>query len=315
MRKFTNWTYFITRLSIGLVGLIIVLFVVFPQWIMAQPDEGWGTPRVVNLLIGINMMMIATVLFVKPFQVWIMRSFAFRATSPMGLIALSLVQAALACAGLSITFVVVAADWLGIDPTRGFGEMRALELAAGLTLLLMTYLMHNKPLQRWIAHFLGERVLGHLQFWILSFTRIFLILTGLASVFLATTADLLGIDSTPGWGHARTIQFCVGLSLLAVGLILQNRAMKTWFMRNSGFRLLSPMQIAVMLIVRVVLTVAGVTVTGMVLFADALGLDPTPGWGRERTMQFLAGLALLFAAFVLHNRPLWKWARRRAATS
>ncbi|MEM9446584.1 MAG: hypothetical protein AAGA18_14665 [Verrucomicrobiota bacterium] len=310
MAQLTNITFLITRISLGIVGLAICLIVLFPEYVGKGEAREWEVQRVVNLLIGLNMLIVSAVLFIKPLQVWLMRSFAFRAMSSMSIILLLLAQVTLAVAGISVTAVVLSADWLGLDPTPGFGLTRSLQLAAGLSLLAATYLLHSKPLQRWVVKSFGEKILGHLQFIVLLFTKYALLLTGLATVFLASCAELIGIDTSPGWGHARTLQFCVGLSFTAVAIILQSRAMKAWFVRHSGLRLLSPVQITVMLIVRVILAVSGVSVTVLVISADWIGLDPTPGWGRDRFMQLIAGLALLFATFILHNRSLWKWMRR-----
>ena len=310
MAHLTNITFLITRISLGFVGLAICIIVIFPDVLGAPSTLEWSVGRIVNFLIGANMLIVSLVLFIKPLQVWLMRSFAFRAMSPMSIIVLLLAQVTLATAGISVTAVVLTADWLGLDPTPGFGETRFMQLCAGLSLLAATYLLHSKPLQRWVVKAFGERILGHLQFIVLLFTKYALLLTGLVTVFLASCADLLGIDSSPGWGHMRTLQFCVGLSFIAVAIILQSRAMKAWFVRHSGVRLLSPVQITVMLIVRVILAVAGVAVTFLVISADWIGLDPTPGWGQDRAMQLVAGLALLLATFILHNRALWKWARR-----
>ena len=77
--------------------------------------------------------------------------------------------------------------------------------------------------------------------------------------------------------------------------------------------MLSPIQITMLLIARSLAVIAGVTVTGLVLFADVLGLDPTPGWGTTRAIQLAAGIALLLSGFILHKRNLWKWIHRSQA--
>jgi len=307
MTKPANFTYWFARLATGLLGLLLFLTALF--FYSPDGDEAanpWPVTRIILLLIGLSLLLGGAILFIRPLQVWLMRSFALRAMSPNSVILLSLVQVVIFCAGLSVCVVVLAADWLNLDPTPGFGKMRALQLAAGLSLLLATYMLHSKPLQRLIIRFIGEYYMGHLRIIILSRARWLLLLAGLITTFLVTMADVLGIDPTPGWGKDRTIQLFVGLSLLGASLILQNRAMKAWFLRTSGFRMMSPVQLAVLLVLRVLVVVAGCTVTALVLFADLLGIDPTPGWGADRLIQLFVGLGLIAAGFVLHNRRFWR---------
>ena len=112
--------------------------------------------------------------------------------------------------------------------------MRALQLAAGLSLLLATYMVHSKPLQRTIAQWIGDYYLSHIQLIILRLSHWLLLVAGLVTVFLVTMADVLGLDPTPGWGDDRTIQLFVGLSLLAACFVIQNRAMKAFGSRRCG---------------------------------------------------------------------------------
>ncbi len=307
MSKASNFTYWATRLAMAVVGLIILgAGVAAPGY----TENGWTLSRVITVLVGVNLLLVSSILFIRPLQVWLIRSFAFRAMSPWSVILLSLSQAVLFCAGISVCLVVLTADWLNIDPTPGFGKMRALQLAAGLSLLLATYMVHSKPLQRFIAQWIGDYYLSHIQLIILAASRWLLLLAGLITIFLVTMADALGLDPTPGWGDDRTIQLFVGLSLLAASFVIQNRAMKAWFIRTSGYRMLSPVQITMLLIARAVVIIAGITVTGLVLFADVLGIDPTPGWGPTRAIQLATGIALLLGGFILHKRSLWKWIHR-----
>jgi len=310
MSKASNFTYWFTRAAIAVAGAIILIAGLFANSMAPGTFEGWTLTRVITALVGFNLILVSGILFIRPLQVWLIRSFAFRAMSPWSVIVLSLSQAVLFCAGISVCTVVISADWLNIDPTPGFGKMRALQLAAGLSLLLATYLLHSKPLQRYIAQWIGEYYLSHIQLIILGLSRWLLLIAGLVTVFLVTMADVLGLDPTPGWGDDRTIQLFVGLSLLAASFVMGNRAMKAWFIRTSGYRMLSPVQITMLLIGRSLAVIAGITVTGLVLFADALGIDPTPGWGPNRMMQLLAGIALLLSGFILHKRSLWKWMHR-----
>ncbi|MEM6820886.1 MAG: hypothetical protein AAF558_02930 [Verrucomicrobiota bacterium] len=310
MTQASNFTYWFARVAMGVAGCLITSGAVFANYLQPNTFEGWPLSRIITLLVGVNLMLICGFLFFRPLQVWLMRSFALRGMSPWSVILLSLSQATLACAGISICVVVIAADWINIDPTPGFGKVRALQLAAGLTLLLATYLLHSKPLQRLFIELIGNYYLSHLQLVILGIARWLLLIVGLVTVTLITLADVLKIDSTPGWGADRTIQLFVGLSMIAVSLILQNRAMKAWFLRSFGYRMLSPMQITVMLIIRAILIVAGATLTFLVMFADVLRIDRTPGWGEDRFVQLVAGIGLLLAGFVLHKRPLWHWKNR-----
>jgi hypothetical protein len=310
MSKASNFTYWFTRLAMGLAGFIILAAGIFANYYAPGTFDGWTVSRVITVLVGMNLLIVSSVLFIRPLQIWLIRSFAFRVMSPWSVIILSLSQAILFCAGLSVCIVVISADWLNIDPTPGFGKMRALQLAAGLSLLLATYLVHSKPLQRLVADCIGDYYLSHFQLIILGVTRWLLLIAGLVTILLVTMSDVLGLDSTPGWGDARTIQLFVGLSLLAASFVMQNRAMKAWFLRSYGYRMLSPLQITMMLIVRSLAVVAGLTITALVLFADVLGIDPTPGWGTTRAMQLAAGLALLLGGFILHKRSLWKWIQR-----
>lgn len=315
MAHMTNYMFLFTRLSIGIVGLAITLITLFPELSGDDKLEGWPLGRIVHLLIGSNMFFVAILLSIKPLEIWLMRSFAFRAMSPMSIIFLSVAQAALACTGISITLIVLCADWLGLDPTPGFGVTRMLQLVTGISLLVATFLLHSKPLQRWLADIIGARFLINLQTVVVVIAKIALIVVGLGTIFLAVRADYLGIDTSPGWGHIRTLQLFVGISFVVAALLLQSHTANMWFIRHSGMRLISPIQITIMLIVRVLLAVAGVSVTALVIFADWLGIDPTPGWGVDRFLQLLAGIALLGATFILHNRPLWKWVRRRKMQS
>lgn len=310
MSKASNFTYWFTRVAMGIAGFIILVAGIAAEHLAPSTFDGWTVSRVITVLVGINLLLASLILFIRPLQVWLIRSFAFRAMSPWSVIILSLSQAVLFCAGISVCLVVLSADWLNIDPTPGFGKMRALQLAAGLSLLLATYLVHSKPLQRYIAHWIGDYYLSHIQLVILGLSRWLLLVAGLITVFLVTMADVLGLDSTPGWGSDRTIQLFVGLSLLAASFVIQNRAMKAWFIRTSGYRMLSPVQITMLLIGRSLAVIAGVTVTGLVLFADVLGIDPTPGWGSTRAIQLATGIALLLGGFILHKRSLWKWMHR-----
>lgn len=290
----------------GLVGGLVLLAALFFPWDPPQGEAVWSVSRSMAFLTGISLTLAAVVLFIRPLQVWLMRSFAFRAMSPNSMILLLLSQAVLFCAGVSVCVLVLAADWLGLDPTPGFGKVRALQLAAGLSLLLATYLLHSKPLQRIFTHLFGDYYVHHIQLVLLSGVRWLLLIAGLVTTFLVSMADVLRLDPTPGWGEGRIIQLFCGLSLIAASFIIQNHTMKAWFLRTSGFRLLSPVQISVLLIFRVLSLVAGVTIAGLVLFADVLGIDPTPGWGFDRMMQLAAGLALILASFVLHKRKVWK---------
>jgi|GEM_PF-5049195 len=304
MSKASNFTYWFTRTAMAVVGLVILTAGLLANSFAPGTFDGWPLSRVITVLVGINLLLVSSILFIRPLQVWLIRSFAFRAMSPWSVIVLSLSQAVLFCAGISICLVVISADWLNIDPTPGFGKMRALQLAAGLSLLLATYLVHSKPLQRYIAQWIGDYYLSHIQLVILGLSRWLLLLVGLVTVFLVTMADALDLDPTPGWGDDRTIH------LLAASFVIQNRAMKAWFIRTSGYRMLSPIQITMLLIARSLVVIAGITVTGLVLFADVLGIDPTPGWGTTRAIQLTAGLALLLGGFILHKRSLWKWMHR-----
>lgn len=310
MSKASNFTYWITRIAMAVVGLIILAAGLFANTFVPDTFDSWTVGRVITVLVGINLLLVSGILFIRPLQVWLIRSFAFRVMSPWSVIVLSLSQAVLFCAGVSVCIVVIAADWLNIDPTPGFGKMRALQLAAGLSLLLATYLVHSKPLQRYIAQCIGDYYLNHIQLIILGVSRWLLLIAGLLTVFLVTMADVLALDPTPGWGSDRTIHLFVGISLLAASFVMQNRAMKAWFIRTSGYRMLSPVQITMLLIVRSLAIIAGITITGLVLFADVLGIDPTPGWGATRAMQLTAGIALLLGGFILHKRSLWKWMHR-----
>jgi len=312
MAHLSNITFWFARLSIGLVGGLILLATFFLTWAPPEGEAVWSVSRSMAFLVGFSLLLAALVLFIRPLQVWLMRSFAFRAMSPNSMILLSLSQAVLFCAGVSVCVLVLAADWLGLDPTPGFGKVRALQLAAGLSLLLATYLLHSKPLQRIFTHLFGDYYVNHVQLILLSGVRWLLLIAGLVTTFLVSMADALGIDPTPGWGEDRIIQLFTGLSLIAASFVIQNHTMKAWFLRTSGFRLLSPVQISVLLIFRGLSLVAGVTITGLVVFADVLGIDPTPGWGLTRMMQLAAGLALILASFVLHKRKVWKRIRRNA---
>ncbi|MGF1677866.1 MAG: hypothetical protein ACFCUX_01585 [Candidatus Methylacidiphilales bacterium] len=305
-----NYAYWIARVVLGLVGFLILTIGLAANHFSPGTFEGWPVTRVVAVILGFNFLLVSIILFMRPIQIWLMRSFAFRAMAPWSLITLSLSQAVMFCVGLSICLVVITADWLGIDPTPGFGKMRALQLASGLSLLLATYLLHSKPLQRWVVNYVGAWHLRNAQGFVLNVSRLLLFIAGIITILLVILADVLKTDPTPGWSADRTIHLFVGLSLLAASFVLKSRKMKNWFVRSYGYSMISPMEITIMMIARALVLMAGATITFLVVFADVLKIDPTPGWGRPRMMQLLAGLALLMSGFILHKRRFWRAVQR-----
>src|SRR5690349_19264948 len=62
-------------------------------------------------------------------------------------------------------------------------------------------------------------------------------------------------------------------------------------------------------IASIIFFISGLTFSGMVLFADALGLDDHSGWGRTRILALVLGIFLTaFAAlYLLHQARAESW--------
>lgn len=298
------------RLALALVGFVFLGLAFIPDLFGIPAWESWTTTRVVQLLVGVNMLLVAVLLLVRSLQIWLLRTVAERMLPPMEIALLILTRVGLAVAGITITAVVLSADFLGLDQTEGYGPLRTFQLVAGILLLVAAFLLHNKPTQKWFIHFFGEAALESTQSVMMSFTRLVLYVAGLVTIFIALASDLVGLDSTPGWGHHRTIQLFVGISMLIAGSILNYRPIQIWFLRNIGFRMLTPTQVVLLLVAQVGLAVAGITVILLVVFADPLGIDHTPGWGETRYKQLIAGCVLLLGSMVLYSRPLLNLLRR-----
>lgn len=310
MKHYPKVLFKASRVGLGAVGIAVLLAAWHPSFIWPEGGDSWTTGRTIQVFVGINMLITAVLLLSRRFQRWVIQTSAWKMLSPLQVVLLLLLRTSVMVAGFSITAVVLAADWLGLDPTPGYGRVRVMQLAAGIGLLVASYLLYSKPLQRMLAEIFGLNTLAPLQIIILQLTRIAAIVAGLITMFFATAADWLGMDSSPGWGHMRTLQLLIGASLFVSGLVLHNKGLHLWFMREVGFRMVSPAQVALLLLLQAGMALAGIAVTFLVIFADALGIDPTPGWGMTRTLQLIAGLALLTGGFVLHNRSLWKWLQR-----
>jgi hypothetical protein len=65
------------------------------------------------------------------------------------------------------------------------------------------------------------------------------------------------------------------------------------------------------MLARALLLAAGVVTTFAVGLADMLGLDPTPGWGPVRRLEFCIGLSLLTASYFLYSKKWQLWFVRR----
>ncbi len=216
-----------------------------------------------------------------------------------------------AAVGIVCTFLVLAADWLGIDPTPGWGYTRKMQFISGLTLLLAGYLLYDRSIHIWLMKKFGRMALKKIRAVVTWFTRAVLLISGLLTMFLVGGADLLGLDPTPGWGWPRRCQFIAGLLLVLAGIFLQNQLFSRWSYKMMGLKVLSPAQITLLIVMRLLVIGSGVIVVILVFTADLFHLDPTPGWTESRFIQLAAGIALIASGFVSHHTSLLRWQLRR----
>lgn len=216
-----------------------------------------------------------------------------------------------AAVGIVCTSMVVLADWLGLDPTPGWGINRKLQLCAGLLLLFTGYLLYDRSIHMWLLHRYGRLLLKKIQRCIAWITRSVLVVSGVVTMILVGGADWLGLDPTPGWGWSRKLQFIGGFLLLSAGIFLQNEYLKRWSYQHHGLKVLSPNQINLLIFTRILMVATGLVIMILVLCADYFKIDPTPGWNEGRLLQLIAGFALVASGFISHHATLLRWNLRR----
>lgn len=216
-----------------------------------------------------------------------------------------------AAVGIVCSFLVLLADWIGIDPTPGWGYTRKMQFIAGITLLVAGYLLYDRSIHVWLMKRFGRNVLKNIRATVTWFTRAVLLVSGSVTMILVGGADLLGLDPTPGWGWPRRFQFVAGLLLVLAGIFLQNKLFSRWSYKMMGLKVLSPTQIALLIVMRLLVVASGVLVVLLVFTADFFHLDPTPGWTESRFIQLAAGIALIASGFVSHQTSLLRWQLRR----
>lgn len=216
-----------------------------------------------------------------------------------------------AAVGIVCTFLVLLADWLGLDPTPGWGYTRKLQFIAGLTLLLAGYLLYDRSIHVWLMRRFGRNTLKQIRHIVTFFTRAVLLVCGSVTIILVGGADFFGLDPTPGWGWPRRFQLLAGLLLVLAGIFLQNQLFSRWSYKMMGLKVLSPTQITLLIVLRLLVIASGIIVVLLVFTADFFHLDPTPGWTESRFIQLAAGIALIASGFVSHHTSLLRWQLRR----
>jgi hypothetical protein len=157
----------------------------------------------------------------------------------------------------------------------------------------------------------GRNTLKQIRHIVTFFTRAVLLICGSVTMILVGGADLLGLDPTPGWGWPRRFQLVAGLLLVLAGIFLQNQLFGRWSYKMMGLKVLSPAQITLLIVLRLLVIASGIIVVFLVCTADFFHLDPTPGWTESRFIQLAAGIALIASGFVSHHTSLLRWQLRR----
>jgi hypothetical protein len=291
---------------------MILAFILSLRLTMTDSHHHPSTPlEGVFFSLGLGLLTLWIYWWRERIQKWISSKLGFEFWRMISLSILIFTRVLFAAVGIVCTFLVVMADWLGLDPTPGWGFARKLQFSAGLTLLLAGYLLYDRSIHVWLMRRFGRDTLKKIRLVVAWFTRAVLLVSGIVTMILVGGADIFGLDPTPGWGWPRRFQFCAGLLLVLAGIFLQNQIFKKWSYQMMGLKVLSPTQITLLIIVRLFVIASGVLVTSLVFAADFLHLDPTPGWNETRFIQLAAGIALIASGFVSHLSSLLRWQLRR----
>lgn len=137
-----------------------------------------------------------------------------------------------------------------------------------------------------------------------------LLLIGMLTSLSMFFADSLGLDSTPGWGAPRKLEFTICLTFLTAALLLYSRRVQAFLLRHMEERMLPASEVAPILMARVLLFVVGAFFMGLALLGDYFGLRHAEEWSGARWSELYAGAVLLFSCWVLGNISFREWCRR-----
>jgi hypothetical protein len=104
---------------------------------------GWGSTRKLQLVVGICLLLAAWLMNYKPLQRWVQRRTAVRMLETWQIAALLAARVVMIVAGVLVMAVVSSADWLGIDPTPGWGWPRTFHFIIGFVLFFVGILLGN----------------------------------------------------------------------------------------------------------------------------------------------------------------------------
>lgn len=286
-------------------------FSLFLKLSLSSPTSQWRAEEGIFFSIGLGLLTLLLFWVRFKIQKMISLQLGVKFWRSISLTILVFTRIIFAAVGIICTCAVVLADWLGLDPTPGWGITRKLQFTAGLTLLLAGYLLYDRTIHLWLLHRLGRPALKKTQKIIGWLTRTILFVSGSVTLFLVGNADWLGLDPTPGWGWPRRLQFLGGILLVLSGIFLQNEYLKRWSYQHHGLKVLSPNQINLMIAVRILMVATGIVIVFLVFSADFFKIDPTPGWSEARFFQLAAGIALVATGFISHHATLLRWNLRR----
>ncbi len=301
----------VARLLIWVIAITLLTVAIGGSLCGMDAAVGWDRLQTLEFFLGLVFLMIAIYLHRLGWQRWLVRRLGMRFWTPVQVAGIIAVRVILAASGIACTLLVSLADWLGLDPTPGWGYTRKLQFAAGLTMLLAGFLLYDRSIQIWLIRSFGRAFLGTLHSVVTWMTRGVLGITGLVTTILVIGADWFGLDPTPGWGGTRRLELAVGLLLMLASVLVHNRSLRQWGYRHLGLKVVSPVQVAILLVMRLLLGVLGVVIVVLAIGAGWWSGDPSPGWGEGRFIQLAAGLALIAASFISHHASLLKWQMRK----
>jgi hypothetical protein len=294
-----NRSLFISRLVLFLGGLLLLF------WDLSQQGP-FTAGRRSGIALAVVLLAMGWSLSSPSFLRWFLRRSPPRSSGEGSPGFHVVLRALLVLGSISLTFFLLTADYWGLDPTPGWGYTRVLEFGGSLILTLAGFALFYRPGREWLRRVLGTQRFIPWQTRILRGTQWLVGLIGLGIVGLVVFGPGLELYPVHSWTSERRLELCVGLCFIAGALLLRSRWIRFWLVRTESVRFFSPMRIVLFHLVRMTLLVVALATTFLVLGADLLGLDPTPGWGWPRFTQLLGGLLLLGLAMVLHSR----WAAR-----